>query len=279
MAENPKDRVLNFISEFKKDNLGKSKIKLLFAEVLKYLEEGKIRSAEKVGDEWQVNQWVKEAIMIGFKTGVLEKISNENQNFFDKDTLPLQNISLKDGIRLVPGGSSIRCGSYIANGTIVMPPSYINIGVYIDTGCMIDSHALVGSCAQIGKNVHLSAASQVGGVLEPIGAMPVIIEDDVFIGGNCGLYEGVIIKTKAVIGTGVILNASTPVFDNTTGEFLKKTQDKPLIIPENAVVIAGSRPINSGMGQKYGVHIYCPVIIKYRDSKTDTAVVLEELLR
>jgi 2,3,4,5-tetrahydropyridine-2-carboxylate N-succinyltransferase len=279
MAENPKDKVLNFINEFKKDNLGKTKIKLLFAEVLKYLEKGKIRSAEKVGDEWHVNQWVKEAIMIGFKTGVLQKISNQNQDFFDKDTLPLQDINLKDGIRLVPGGSSIRCGSYVASGTIVMPPSYINIGAYIDSGCMIDSHALVGSCAQIGKNVHLSAASQVGGVLEPIGAMPVIIEDDVFIGGNCGLYEGVIIKTKAVIGTGVILNASIPVFDNTTGEFLKKTPDKSLTIPENAVVIAGSRPLNSGMGAKYGIHIYCPVIIKYRDSKTNTAVVLEELLR
>lgn len=276
---NTKDKVLNFISDFKKDNLGKSKIKLLFADVLKYLEEGKIRSAEKVDGEWQVNSWVKEAIMIGFKTGVLDKIKNENQDFFDKDTLPLQDISLKDGIRLVPGGSSIRCGSYIASGTIIMPPSYINIGAYIDSGCMIDSHALVGSCAQIGKNVHLSAASQVGGVLEPIGAMPVIIEDDVFIGGNCGLYEGVIIKTKAVIGTGVILNSSIPVFDNTTGEFLKKTSEKPLTIPENAVVIAGSRQLNSEMGNKHGIHIYCPVIIKYRDSKTDTAVVLEELLR
>lgn len=279
MAENSKDKVLSFIGDFKNGSIDKEKTKEIFSEVLKYLEEGKIRSAEKVDDKWQVNQWVKEAIMIGFKTGVLEKISNENQDFFDKDTLPLQDISLKDGIRLVPGGSSIRCGSYVASGTIVMPPSYINIGVYIDTGCMIDSHALVGSCAQLGKNVHLSAASQVGGVLEPIGAMPVIIEDDVFIGGNCGLYEGIIVKTKAVIGTGVILNASTPVFDNTTGEFLKKTPDKPLTIPENAVVIAGSRPINSGMGQKYGIHIYCPIIIKYRDSKTDTAIVLEELLR
>lgn len=274
-----KDKVLNFINDFKNGALDKANIKSSFAEVLKYLEEGKIRSAEKVDNEWQVNSWVKEAIMIGFKTGVLETIKNENQDFFDKDTLPLQKIDLKDGIRLVPGGSSIRCGSYIASGTIIMPPSYINIGAYIDSGCMIDSHALVGSCAQIGRNVHLSAASQVGGVLEPVGALPVIIEDDVFIGGNCGLYEGVTVKTKAVIGTGVILNASTPVFDNTTGEFLKKTSDRPLTIPENAVVIAGSRPLNSEQGNKLGIQIYCPVIIKYRDSKTDTAVVLEDLLR
>lgn len=250
-----------------------------FAEFRIALEKGEIRSAEKINDEWQVNKWVKEAIMLGFKTGELSEIKSNTFNYFDKDTLPLQNISLQKNIRIVPGGTAIRGGAFVAEGTILMPPAYINIGAYVDTGCMIDSHALVGSCAQLGKNVHLSAASQIGGVLEPIGALPVIIEDNVFIGGNCGVYEGVIVSKYAVLGTGVILNASTPVFDNTTGEFLRKTKDKTLIIPERAVVVAGSRPISSGKGTEKGIHLYCPVIIKYRDEKTNTSITLEELLR
>lgn len=250
-----------------------------FSEFRAALERGEIRAAEKTNEEWSVNIWVKESIMLGFKLGVLSEMSSEKFNFFDKDTLPLQRFTLENKIRIVPGGTAIRSGSYVAEGTILMPPAYINIGAYVDTGCMIDSHALVGSCAQVGKNVHLSAASQIGGVLEPIGALPVIVEDNVFIGGNCGIYEGTIVKKNAVIGTGVILNASTPVFDNTAGEFIRKTPKNPLTIPENAVVIAGSRPITSGKGTEQGIHLYCPVIIKYRDDKTNSSVTLEELLR
>lgn len=262
-----------------KENINRDECLDFFSEFRTALEKGELRAAEKKVNEWKVNEWVKESIMLGFKIGVLVEIKSGIFSFYDKDTLPLQNISLQNKIRIVPGGTSIRSGSYVAEGTILMPPAYINIGAYVDSGCMIDSHALVGSCAQVGKNVHLSAASQIGGVLEPIGALPVIVEDNVFIGGNCGIYEGTIIKQNAVIGTGVILNASTPVFDNTTGEFIKKTGDKTLTIPENAVVIAGSRPITSGKGKENGIHLYCPVIIKYRDNKTNSSVTLEELLR
>ena len=258
----PREIIVSFLSDFRKA-----------------LEKGEIRAAEKTDGKWKVNLWVKKSIMLGFKVGVLAEIDNGTFSYFDKDTIPIQNFSLSNKIRIVPGGTSIRGGSYVAEGTILMPPAYINIGAYVDTGCMIDSHALVGSCAQVGKNVHLSAASQIGGVLEPIGALPVIVEENVFIGGNCGIYEGTIVQSNAVIGTGVILNASTPVFDNTTGEFIKKTSEKPLIIPENAVVVAGSRPISSGKGTENGIHLYCPVIIKYRDTKTNSSVTLEDLLR
>lgn len=251
----------------------------LFYETKKGLEEGTIRTAERVNGEWRVNKWVKEAILFGFRHGILEKVQGAGWDYFDKNTIPVQEITLDKKVRLVPGGSSIRSGSYVAEGTIVMPPSYINIGSYVDTGTMIDSHALVGSCAQVGKNVHLSAASQIGGVLEPIGAMPVIIEDNVFIGGNCGIYEGTMVKQGAVIGTGVILNAATPVFDNTTGKYIRKDGDKPLTIPENAVVITGTRPISGGHGKEQGIHIYCAVIIKYRDDKTGKSVTLEDVLR
>ena len=250
-----------------------------FVEIRICLEKGLIRAAEKINGEWKVNLWVKEAIMFGFKIGVLHEVKGCAWNYFDKNTLPLHPLNVDNKVRLVPGGSSVRGGSCVSAGTIIMPPSYINIGAFIDEGCMIDSHALVGSCAQVGKNVHLSAASQLGGVLEPIGAMPVIIEDNVFIGGNCGIYEGTIVKQNAVIGTGVILNASTPVFDNSTGEFLRKTNEQPLMIPEGAVVIAGSRPITKGKGAEQGIQLYCPVIIKYRDDKTDKAITLEEVLR
>ena len=250
-----------------------------FSEFRKALESGEIRAAEIKDGEWKVNIWVKESIMLGFKIGILKKSVNGIFNYFDKDTLPVQDFSLKRKVRIVPGGTAVRGGSYVAEGTILMPPSYINIGAYVDTGCLIDSHALVGSCAQVGKNVHLSAASQLGGVLEPVGALPVIVEDNVFIGGNSGIYEGTIIQKNAVVGTGVILNASTPVFDNTTGEFIKKSSGKSLVIPENAVVVSGSRPVSSGKGKEYGIHLYCPVIIKYRDSKTNSAISLEDLLR
>jgi 2,3,4,5-tetrahydropyridine-2-carboxylate N-succinyltransferase len=248
----------------------------LFKKLVANLEQGAIRAAEPTKNGWRVNQWVKAGILLGFKFGTLSKTAG---GFFDKDSLPPHKFKLIDKVRLVTGGSAVRCGSFIASGTIIMPPSYINIGAYIDSGCMVDSHALVGSCAQIGKNVHISAASQVGGVLEPVGAMPVIIEDNVFIGGNCGIYEGVIVQQGAILGSGVILNSSTPIFDNTTGEFIKKTTSNPLTVPRNAVVIAGARPINQGHGQTANIHIYCPVIIKYRDRKTDAATELETILK
>ncbi|MFA7361577.1 MAG: 2,3,4,5-tetrahydropyridine-2,6-dicarboxylate N-succinyltransferase [Candidatus Kapaibacterium sp.] len=268
-----------FESISSKENLSYEEFLTFFSEVRAALESGKIRTAEKISGDWVVNNWVKQAILFGFRIGVLETVESTPWSYFDKSTLPVQNISLMNHIRLVPGGSSIRGGSYVAKGTIIMPPSYINIGAYVDEGCLIDSHALVGSCAQIGKNVHLSAASQIGGVLEPVGAMPVIIEDNVFIGGNCGIYEGAIVKQNAVIGTGVILNASTPVYDNIKGNFIKKETGKSLVIPENAVVVSGTRPISSGFGKDAGIHVYCPVIIKYRDDKTGNSITLEDLLR
>ena len=261
------------------DNPSREVILNYFSIFCKELESGSIRAAEKNENTWKVNLWVKKTIMLGFKYGVLTDMSKGKHLYFDKDTLPLQNIDLSKNIRIVPGGTSIRSGSYVASGTIIMPPAYINIGAFIDSGCMIDSHALVGSCAQVGKNVHLSAASQIGGVLEPIGALPVIIEDNVFIGGNCGIYEGTIVQTNAVIGTGVILNASTPVFDSVYGKFIRKTPESPLTVPAGAVVVAGSRPMKDGNGAENGIHLYCPVIIKYRDEKTNKAVTLEELLR
>lgn len=274
-----KDLKQRFESITDKENLSNDEGFSFFSEIREALESGEIRTAEKVNGDWVVNNWVKQAILFGFKIGVLQEVVSQPWNYFDKSTLPVQNISLDNKVRIVPGGSSVRGGSYVASGTIIMPPSYINIGAYVDEGCMIDSHALVGSCAQIGKNVHLSAASQIGGVLEPIGAMPVIIEDNVFIGGNCGIYEGAIVRQNAVIGTGVIINASTPVFDSTTGNFIKKEVGKSLEIPENAVVIAGSRPMSGGFGKEAGVHVYCPVIIKYRDDKTGKSITLEDLLR
>lgn len=251
----------------------------LFGRVREGLEAGAIRVAEKIGSVWIVHQWIKQAILLGFRYGALEEVHGNGWNYYDKNTMPIRKLKLSDNIRMVPGGSMIRSGSYVASGTIIMPPAYINVGAYVASGCMIDSHALIGSCAQLGKNVHLSAASQIGGVLEPIGAMPVIIEDNVFIGGNSGVYEGVIVQENAVLGSGVILNGSIPVFDNVAGKFIKKTEAMPLIIPKNAVVIAGSRPMQSGPGQEQGLHVYCPVIIKYRDDKTEQSIKMEDILR
>jgi len=251
----------------------------LFYKVRDLLESGELRVAQIRHSNWSINSWVKQVILWGFRYGKIREYQGSPLSYYDKDTYPAQTFRADQNIRLVPGGSSVRSGAYVADGTVIMPPSYINVGAYIDSGCMIDSHALVGSCAQIGKGVHISAASQIGGVLEPINAMPVIIEDDVFVGGNCGIYEGTIVKKGAVIATGVILNASTPIFDNTTGNYIRKSDTTPLTVPENAVVVAGSRPISSGFGREFSIHLYCPVIIKYRDSKTDNAIELEDLLR
>ena len=250
-----------------------------FQEVVAGLENGTIRVAEKVDGEWKVNSWVKEVILSGFRLGKLTDMTEGQFSFYDKDTIPARRFDMESGVRIVPGGSSVRSGAYLAPSVIMMPPSYVNIGAFVDEHTMIDSHALVGSCAQVGKNVHLSAASQLGGVLEPVGALPVIIEDNVFIGGNCGIYEGTIVKENAVIGTGVIINSSTAIYDATTGEYIRKNADGQMVVPAGAVVVAGSRPITHGPGADAGIHVYTPVIVKYRDDKTSASITLEDLLR
>lgn len=247
-----------------------------FAEFCAELESGKIRVAEKKDGRWIVHPEVKESILEGFRLGQLCDMPG---GFVDKDTIPARQFRAADGIRIVPGGTSVRIGAYLAKSVIVMPPAYINIGAFVDEGTMVDSHALVGSCAQVGKRVHIAAAAQIGGVLEPAGARPVIIEDDVFIGGNCGLYEGTLVKSGAVIATGVVINKSTPVYDAVNGEWIKADEEGNITIPENAVVVPGSRPVKKGYGAAEGLHLYCPVIVKYRDAGTSAAVALEELLR
>jgi 2,3,4,5-tetrahydropyridine-2,6-dicarboxylate N-succinyltransferase len=252
----------------------------VFKELLKLLNKGKVRSAEFINGSWQANSWVKQGILLGFRIGKLKNQSiNKEFRYFDKHTLKLKHIKLTDKIREVPGGSSIRDGCYVGKGVICMPPMYINIGAYVDDYTLIDSHALVGSCAQLGKNIHLSAAAQIGGVLEPINSVPVIVEDDVMIGGNAGIYEGTIVKRRAVIGAGCVITGSTPVYDSVKGKVYRKTKDEPLVIPENAVVVAGSRPLKSEFGIMNSLSVYTPVIIKYRDEKTDASTALEESLR
>jgi 2,3,4,5-tetrahydropyridine-2-carboxylate N-succinyltransferase len=251
----------------------------VFFEFREMLNRGSVRSAEPDASEptgWRVNVWVKKGILLGFRIGGVVEMSGQ---FFDKSTYPLKKISTADGVRVVPGGSSLRDGCFIGAGVVCMPPMYINAGAYVDSGTMVDSHALIGSCAQIGKNCHISAASQIGGVLEPVGAMPVIVEDDVLVGGNCGVYEGTIIKRRAVLGSGTILNRSTPVYDLVRGTVHRAEGDAPLVIPEEAVVVAGSRAVKSGVGKDWGISLYTPVIVKYRDSGTETKIQLEDLLR
>ena len=244
------------------------------------LSRGEARAAECTGGTWQVNTWVKKGILLAFRIGKLTEFPGmENFPFFDKDTLILKKFSMDDNVRIVPGGSAIRDGAYMAPGVVMMPPSYVNIGAYVDEGTLIDSHALVGSCAQIGKRVHLSAAAQIGGVLEPIGSMPVIIEDDVFVGGNSGIYEGTIVKRRAVIGAGVILTGSTPVYDIVRQTMYRKSESQPLTIPENAVIIPGNRHIHHPFAKEHHLSIYAPIIVKYRDEKTDASTALEESLR
>jgi len=246
------------------------------------LRTGRIRAAER--DEngtWQTNAWVKRGILLGFKMGeiVTMSMSGETLQFFDKSTYPLRPMNLDDKIRIVPGGSAIRDGSFVGENVVLMPPCYINVGAYVGEGTMIDSHALVGSCAQVGERVHISAAAQIGGVLEPINANPVIIEDDCLIGGNTGVYEGVIVREKSVLASGVILTRSTPLFDLVKGEIYKSDGDKPLEVPAGAVVVQGSRQITSGFGKENGLSIYAPIIVKYRDERTDAATKLEDYLR
>jgi len=254
----------------------------VFEEFKAALRTGEIRAAEKdARGDWKANAWVKQGILVGFKMGKMVNMSfsGESFQFFDKETFPLRPMNLDDKIRIVPGGSTIRDGSYVAPNVVLMPPCYVNVGAYVDEGTMIDSHALVGSCAQIGKRVHLSAAAQIGGVLEPVNANPVVIEDDVLVGGNTGVYEGAIVRERAVLASGVILTRSTPVFDLVNGKIIKSDGEKPLEIPAGAVVVQGSRAITSGFGKENGLSIYAPVIVKYRDEKTDASTKLEDYLR
>ena len=256
----------------------------IFAEFKAALNAGRVRAAEPCPGSptgWQVNAWVKKGILLGFRMGGIVDMSvdSERQPYFDKSTYPVKRFTAQSGVRIVPGGSSIRDGCYIGTGVTCMPPMFINAGAYVGDGAMVDSHALVGSCAQVGRNCHISAASQIGGVLEPVGAMPVIVEDDVLVGGNCGIYEGTVVKQRAVLGTGTILNRSTPVYDLVRNTIHRADADQPLIIPENAVIVAGSRAVTSGPGKDWGISVYTPIIVKYRDARTDTKIQLEDLLR
>jgi 2,3,4,5-tetrahydropyridine-2-carboxylate N-succinyltransferase len=244
------------------------------------LSRGEFRAAEKMASGWKTNIWVKRGILLAFKIGVIEDRSVQGEfHFFDKDTLPPKPLTVSSGVRVVPGGSTIRDGAYVARNVICMPPMFINIGAYVDEGSMVDSHALVGSCAQIGKRVHLSAAAQIGGVLEPPGALPVIVEDDAFVGGNCGVYEGVLVESRAVLAPGVILTGGTPVYDLVRKTIYRKTAEAPLTIPAGAVVVPGSRPATTMFAANRDISLYTPVIVKYRDEKTDASTMLEQALR
>jgi 2,3,4,5-tetrahydropyridine-2-carboxylate N-succinyltransferase len=245
------------------------------------LNAGTVRAAERGADgRWQANTWVKAGILLGFRLGKIAPAATGGPfPFYDKDTYPLRAVGPSDGIRIVPGGSAIRDGCFVARSVVCMPPMYINVGAYVDEGTMVDSHALVGSCAQIGKRVHLSAAAQIGGVLEPAGALPVIIEDEVLVGGNCGVYEGTVVRERAVLAPGTILTGGTAVFDLVHDRVYRRDGDQPLEIPAGAVVVPGTRPVRSGPGREAGIALYAPVIVKYRDERTDTAVRLEDLLR
>jgi 2,3,4,5-tetrahydropyridine-2,6-dicarboxylate N-succinyltransferase len=255
--------------------------KALFAEFRAALSRGEIRAAERsASGEWRVNAWVKRGILLGFRLGTLTDMSvDPTLRFFDKDTYPVRPTTAEDRVRIVPGGSSIRDGAYVAPGVVCMPPMYVNVGAYVDEGAMIDSHALVGSCAQVGKRVHLSAAAQVGGVLEPVGAMPVIVEDDVLVGGGCGIYEGTLVRQGAVLAAGTILTGSTPVYDVVQSRIYRRPPGGVLEIPAGAVVVPGGRALTGAPGAEWGLSLYAPVIVKYRDERTDAATQLEEALR
>ena len=259
-------------------------IRAVFGRLRSALSQGLVRAAEPdpaAAGGWKVNAWVKRGILLGFRYGRTADVSADHGRwpFFDKDTLPLKSLDLAAGVRIVPGGSSVRDGAYLGNRVICMPPMYVNIGAYVGDESMIDSHALVGSCAQIGQRVHLSAAAQIGGVLEPVGALPVIIEDDVLVGGNCGVYEGAIVKRRSVLAAGTIITASTPVYDVPNDRILRAEAGSSLVIPEGAVVVPGARRMSTGRGQEWGLSIATPVIVKYRDEQTDARTALEEGLR
>jgi 2,3,4,5-tetrahydropyridine-2-carboxylate N-succinyltransferase len=268
--------------------VGNAEAMMAFLELRDGLEAGTLRAAEPDAAQasgWRMNAWVKRGILLGFRLGALEEMNGRHPSggsilsFVDKDTYPARRWTTAQGVRVVPGGSSVRAGAYLAKGVVMMPPAYVNVGAFVDEGTMVDSHALVGSCAQIGKRVHLSAAAQIGGVLEPVNASPVIIEDDVLVGGNTGVYEGTIVRAKAVLAAGTILTRGTPVYDLVNGTVLKATTETPLTIPAGAVVVPGSRAVTKGAGKEFGLSVYTPVIVKYRDEKTDLSTALEDLLR
>jgi 2,3,4,5-tetrahydropyridine-2-carboxylate N-succinyltransferase len=252
-----------------------------FNEFKAALNRGEIRAASRAADgHWRVHPWVKRGILLGFRLGGMVDYSiDENFRYFDKETYPTKRLTISDGVRVVPGGTSVREGAYLAPGVTIMPPAYINVGAYVDEGTMVDSHALVGSCAQVGKRCHISAAAQIGGVLEPVGALPVIIEDEVLVGGNCGVYEGTIVRERAILASGVTLTGSTPLFDAVKGAIYRREGDQPLEVPAGAVVVPGSRAITVGAAKDWGLSVYAPIIIKYRDDKTEASVKLEEFLR
>jgi 2,3,4,5-tetrahydropyridine-2-carboxylate N-succinyltransferase len=259
-----------------------------FAQLREALTAGIVRAAEpdaSAPSGWRVNTWVKQGILLGFRFGDTVDMSlthlERYDQFFDKDTLPVRKFreGVNAGVRIVPGGSAVRDGAYLGRGVICMPPMYVNIGAWVGEGTMIDSHALVGSCAQVGARVHVSAGAQIGGVIEPVGALPVIVEDDALVGGNTGLYEGAVIKTRAVVGAGTVLTGSTPVYDLVRGEIIRPTADRPLVVPEGAVVVPGARAVTSGRGPEWGLSLSTPVIVKYRDSRTDTRTELESWIR
>lgn len=263
--------------------IGNKDAEAAFFELRGALEAGTLRSAEPDASlplGWRVNAWVKRGILLGFRLGqMVEMGCPDGFRFVDKATYPARRFAAGDGVRVVPGGSSVRSGAYLSKGVVVMPPAYVNVGAYVDEGTMVDSHALVGSCAQIGKRVHLSAAAQIGGVLEPVNASPVIIEDDALVGGNTGVYEGTIVRKRAVIAAGTVLTRGTPVYDLVKGEVYKATAESPLVIPEGAVVVPGSRAVSKGKGAEWGLSVAAPVIVKYRDEKTELSLVLEDVLR
>lgn len=262
--------------------IGQPEAEATFFDLRGELESGQLRSAEPDPSQpfgWRVNAWVKRGILLGFRIGNMMEMGGETLRFIDRHTYPVRRFDVADGVRIVPGGVSVRTGAYVARGVAVIPPAYVNVGAYVDEGTMVDSHALVGSCAQIGKRVHLSAAAQIGGVLEPVNASPVIIEDDALIGGNTGVYEGTVVRRRAVLAAGTVLTRGTPVYDLVRGEIYKATAETPLIIPEGAVVVPGSRSVSKGKGAEWGLSLAAPVIVKYRDEKTELSLVLEDILR
>ncbi len=287
----PQDKLQHYIEHWfslGSEAVGNSDALAAFQTLRHALESGKVRAAEPDTSQpigWRVNPWVKRGILLGFRLGALESMNGCEASgksllsFVDKATYPARRFTPEQGIRIVPGGSSVRSGAFLAGGVVMMPPAYVNVGAYVDEGTMIDSHALVGSCAQIGKRVHLSAAAQIGGVLEPVNASPVIIEDDVLVGGNTGVYEGTIVRSKAVLAAGTILTRGTPVYDLPNNTVLRATADTPLIIPSGAVVVPGSRAIQRGPGKDLGLSVYTPIIVKYRDEKTELSTALEDILR